>query len=232
MTAKKLALIGYGKMGKLVEKLAPDFGFEVCCKIQSDSKTSELTKERFLGAEVAIEFTTPEAAPGNLLKLAEFKVSTVCGTTGWFYRLPEVRAAFEKSNTALIYGSNFSIGVNIFDRIIHQAASLFSKYPAYSSWAWEAHHLQKKDAPSGTLLKLVDSMKKAGFQDDINISATRAGFITGTHEIGFDSLEDTITLRHTAKSREGFAKGALLAADIALKRKGIFEFSEVLFDEQ
>lgn len=231
--AKKLALVGYGKMGKLIEKLAPDFGYEVCCRINSASREfAKLTKDKFFGAEVVIEFTTPEAAPKNLLRLAELGLPTVCGTTGWLSQLPAVSAAFKSTNTTLIYGSNFSVGVNVFDRIIKEAGNLFSKYPAYSAWAWEAHHLQKKDSPSGTLLKLVDSMKKGGFSDDINISATRAGFITGTHEIGFDSLEDTITLRHTAKNRDGFAKGSLFGADMALKKNGVFEFSEVLFDEQ
>jgi len=228
MTPRKLALVGYGKMGKLVEKLAPEFGYEICSIIKSDSK--ELTKEMLNGAEVVIEFTTPEAAPRNLLKLAKLGLPTVCGTTGWFSDLNPVKSAFELSETSFIYGSNFSIGVNIFDRVIKQAASLFAKHPSYSAWAWEAHHLQKKDAPSGTLLKLVDSMKGAGYQSEINISATRAGYIPGTHEIGFDSLEDTITLRHTARSREGFARGALTGANLVLKKKGVFEFSEV-FDE-
>jgi 4-hydroxy-tetrahydrodipicolinate reductase len=230
--SRKLAIVGYGKMGKLIEKLAPECGFEVCSRIDSEGDTKELTKENLREAEVAIEFTIPDAAPKNLKKLAELGIPTVSGTTGWYKELPAIRAAFEGTNTPFIYGSNFSIGVNIFDRVIKEAAGLFAKYPAYSAWAWEAHHLQKKDAPSGTLLKLVDTMKHAGFTDDISVSANRAGFIPGTHEIGFDSLEDTITLRHTARSREGFARGALTAADLVLKKKGVFEFSEVLFDEQ
>lgn len=233
MKTKKLALVGYGKMGKLIEKLAPDHGYEVCSRISSQSKESKrFTKDDLQGAEVVIEFTAPDAAPKNLLLLAELGLPTVCGTTGWFAQLPEIKAAFENSNTTLIYGSNFSVGVNLFDRLIREAGRLFAKYPGYSAWAWEAHHLQKKDAPSGTLLKLVDSMKLGGFSDDIDISSTRAGFITGTHEIGFDSLEDTINLRHTAKNRDGFAKGALFGAQMALNKSGVFEFSEVLFDEK
>ncbi len=219
-------------MGKLVEKLAPDFGFEVCCRIRSDvGSSSEINTERLHGADVVIEFTTPEAAPENLIRLAELGVPTVCGTTGWLKVLPAIKDAYKTSQTTLIYGSNFSIGVNIFDVVLRKASELFKQHPSYGAWAWEAHHIQKKDSPSGTLIKLVDTMKHAGFESEINVSATRAGFIPGTHEIGFDSPEDTITLRHTARGREGFAKGALFAADLALKKSGTFEFSEVLFDE-
>lgn len=230
VSARKVAIVGYGKMGKLIEKLAPEANLDVCARI--DLETGELNIGGLSGADVAIEFTLPEAAPKNLLRLATLGIPTVCGTTGWYEKLPEVRSAFEDSNTTLIYGSNFSIGVNVFDRVVKEAARLFSHYPAYSAWAWEAHHIQKKDAPSGTLLKLVDSMKRGGFTDDINISATRAGYIPGTHEIGFDSLEDTVTLTHTARSREGFARGALTAAKIAIDKRGVFEFSEVLFNER
>lgn len=220
----KIALVGYGKMGRMIEGLAPEHGCSVVARIDRD------TPFELSDAEVAIEFSTPEAVRGNLLKLAELGLPTVCGTTGWHSQLSEIRAAFEKRGGTLIYGANFSIGVNIFDRVIREAARLFAAQEQYSAWGWEAHHEQKKDAPSGTLLKLEQTMRSAGYGREIQLSATRAGFIPGTHEIGFDSPNDTITLRHTARSREGFASGALKAAGMARSRKGVFEFSELLFE--
>ena len=229
LAPKKLALVGYGKMGKLIGELAPECGFEVCAIVTSKEVIS---RESLKGAEAVIEFTAPEAARRNLLLLAECGVPTVCGTTGWLEHLSEIQSAFESAQTALIYGANFSVGVNIFDRVIQEAARLFARQEAYAAWAWEAHHQQKKDAPSGTLLKLKDTMIKAGYSRPIDVTATRAGFIPGTHEIGFDSQVDTITLRHTARNREGFARGALYAAQLLGANKGVFEFSEVLFNEQ
>jgi 4-hydroxy-tetrahydrodipicolinate reductase len=231
MTPLRIALVGYGKMGKLIGSLAPEYGMEVVATFNIDDTPTpaQITTERLNGAHVAIEFTHPESAPGNLLRLAELKIPTVCGTTGWYEELPQVAAAFSKSGTPLIYGANYSIGVNLFDRIIREAARLFEGYPEYDAYGWEAHHNQKKDAPSGTLLKLAGSIKDVGFTREINLSSTRAGFIPGTHEIGFDSPADTITLRHTARNREGFARGALFAAKKVLELEGIHEFSEVLF---
>lgn len=239
--ALNIALVGYGKMGKLIEELAPSHGISVSARIRgTDNLTPDsLTLERLLGADVAVEFSKPDVAFGNLMRLAALKVPTVCGTTGWFEKLSEVREAYQKQNGTLIYGPNFSIGVNIFDRIVREAAKLFAStgdsINEYSAWGWEAHHEQKKDAPSGTLLKFAETMRQAGFGREINLSATRAGYIPGTHEIGFDSVADTITLRHTARSREGFAHGALKAAKWASEisekgRKGVYEFSEILFD--
>lgn len=228
----RLALVGYGKMGQLIGSLAPEYGMEVVAtfNIEDTPTPAHITVERLNGADVAIEFTHPESAKGNLLRLADLKLSTVCGTTGWYSALPEVISAFNQSTTALIYGANYSIGVNLFDRIVREAARAFENYPEYDAYGWEAHHNQKKDAPSGTLLKLARSMKEAGFSREINLSATRAGFIPGTHELGFDSPADTITLRHTARNREGFARGALFAAKKVVNLAGTHEFSEVLFN--
>ena len=128
-----------------------------------------------------------------------------------------------------MWSPNFSIGVNVFFRLVAEAARLLAAEPAYGAWAWEIHHAAKKDAPSGTLLKLVDEMKKAGYARNIDVGSNRAGTIPGTHEIGFDSGADTITLRHTARSREGFARGALKAAQWIVGKKGFYEFSEIEF---
>lgn len=228
----KLAIVGYGKMGRLIGQLAPHYGFEpaLILDVHNNAGGAGLTAENFRGMAAAIEFTGPESAPENLLRLAALRVPTVCGATGWYARLGEVMAAFENSGTGLIYGPNFSIGVNIFERIVTEAARLFSAQPDYEAWAWEIHHSAKKDAPSGTLLKLVDAMRRAGYGARIDTASNRAGSIPGTHEIGFDSADDTVTLRHTARSREGFARGALWAARrLAGGLKGCHEFSEVLF---
>jgi 4-hydroxy-tetrahydrodipicolinate reductase len=128
-----------------------------------------------------------------------------------------------------VWSPNFSIGVNVFSRLVKEAAKLLADEPQYGAWAWEIHHSAKKDAPSGTLIKLVNDMKSAGYERAIDISSNRTGAHPGTHEIGFDSAADTITLRHAARSREGFARGALKAAQWIVGKKGVFEFSEVLF---
>ncbi|GIU78901.1 MAG: 4-hydroxy-tetrahydrodipicolinate reductase [Bryobacteraceae bacterium] len=230
----KLALVGYGKMGRLIEQLAPQYGFEtgLILDVHNNAGGAGLTAENFRGIAAAIEFTAPDAAPGNLLKLASLGVPTVCGATGWYARLDEVKAAFEAGGAGFIYGPNFSIGVNVFERIVAAAAQLLSRQPEYEAWAWEIHHSAKKDAPSGTLLKLVEAMRKAGYEGRIDTASNRAGAVPGTHEIGFDSAADTITLRHTARSREGFARGALWAAQrLAQGLKGCHEFSQVLFGE-
>jgi 4-hydroxy-tetrahydrodipicolinate reductase len=220
----KLALVGYGKMGRMIDGLSAEYGFDVAARIDLNDRMSNAQ-----GVDAAIEFSTPDAAVENLLTLAELGVNTVCGTTGWFAHLDRVRAAFEKSNTALVYSPNFSIGVNVFFKLLEDAARMFEQQPEYGAWAWEIHHNAKKDAPSGTLLKAVDVMKAAGFSSPIDVSSNRAGKVPGTHEIGFDSAADTITLRHTARSREGFARGALQAAKWVVGRQGVHEFSEILF---
>ncbi len=138
-----------------------------------------------------------------------------------------MRAAVNSSGTALVYGANFSIGVNIFLRTLSCAATLLAKYPEYAAWGWEIHHAAKKDAPSGTLLKLAETIRAAGYPNEVNLSSNRAGSLPGTHEIGFDSPADTITFRHTARSREGFALGALRAARWIADKKGVFDFQEI-----
>ncbi len=219
-----LAIIGYGKMGRLIEQLAPEYGFTsiVTIDIGDDFAKAE-------GADVAIEFTAPEVVPGNIEKLAGMKLPVVVGTTGWLKHMDQVRATVEKNGSALVWSPNFSVGVNVFLRVVREAARLLANEKEYGAWAWEIHHDTKKDAPSGTMIKLVDEMKAAGYARNIDVSSNRAGRHPGTHEIGFDSAADTITLRHTARSREGFARGALKAAQWIVGKQGVFEFSDVLF---
>jgi 4-hydroxy-tetrahydrodipicolinate reductase len=223
----KLTIVGYGKMGRLIEQLAPEYGFTLhaCIDVNDD-----LTQAA--GSDVAIEFTTPEAAVENIEKLAALKVPIVVGTTGWLAHRERVQAAIDRNGTGLVWSPNFSIGVNVFFRLVREAARLMADESSYGAWAWEIHHDTKKDAPSGTLLKLVDDMRDAGYMRHIDVSSNRAGRHPGTHEIGFDSSADTITLCHAARSREGFARGALKAAQWIVGKRGVFEFSDVLFTKR
>ncbi len=228
---RKLAIVGYGKMGKLIEQLAPEYDFHVVLKLDefNNAAAEGLTVANFQGVDVAIEFSIPAAVPGNVEGIAKLGVPLVVGTTGWLEHIDRVRRGIEANGTGLVWSPNFSIGVNIFSGIVAEAARLMAAEPGYGAWAWEIHHSAKKDAPSGTLLKLVDEMKKAGYARNIDVGSNRAGAIPGTHEIGFDSGADTITLRHTARSREGFARGALKAAQWIIGKKGLYEFSEIEF---
>ena len=228
---RRLAIVGYGKMGKLIEQLSPEYGFEVALKLDeyNNADGAGLTAGNFAGVDVAIEFSIPAAVPGNVEGIAALGVPLVVGTTGWLEHSDRVKRAIEAHGTGLVWSPNFSIGVNVFFRLVAEAARLVAAEPAYGAWAWEIHHSAKKDAPSGTLLKLVEEMKRAGYGRPIDVASNRAGTIPGTHEIGFDSGADTITLRHTARSREGFARGALKAAQWIVGRKGFYEFSEIEF---
>jgi 4-hydroxy-tetrahydrodipicolinate reductase len=218
-----LAIVGYGKMGRLIDQLAPEYGFTVTARIDVDRN------ESLQGADVAVEFSVPSSVADNVAKIAALGIPIVVGTTGWLEHLDEVKAIVSKNDSALVWSPNFSVGVNVFTRLVAEAARLFQNEKEYGAWAWEIHHSTKKDAPSGTLLQLVDRMKAAGYARNIDASSNRAGAHPGTHEIGFDSPADTITLRHTARSREGFARGALKAAQWIIGREGFYEFSDVLF---
>jgi 4-hydroxy-tetrahydrodipicolinate reductase len=225
-----LAIVGYGKMGRLIEHIAPEYGFDVRAKFTRGNNlhVAGITNESLRGIEAAVEFTTPDSAPDNLRRLAALGINTVCGTTGWFENLPTINESILTAETALVYSPNFSVGVNVFFETVARAASLFAKHPEYEAWGWEIHHSAKKDAPSGTLKKLAEEMRASGYDRTVTLTANRAGAHPGTHEIGFDSAADTITLRHTARSREGFARGALRAASWVIGKKGVFEFREIL----
>ncbi len=220
---KKLALVGYGKMGKLIGQLAPEYGFELYSTVDLNEDIRKVQ-----GADVTIEFTTPHAALANIEALVAMDMPTVVGTTGWLDHLDRVKEMVARHETGLVWGSNFSIGVNVFLKVVREAAQLLANESQYEAWAWEIHHSAKKDAPSGTLLTLVEKMRQAGYQRNIDIGSNRAGAHPGTHEIGFDSAADTITLRHTARSREGFARGALRAAQWIQGKRGVYEFQDIV----
>jgi len=231
MPDRNLAIIGYGKMGRLIEQFAPEYNFRVALKLDefNNAAYAGVTAANFEGIDVAVDFSIPGAVAENVERIAALGVNLVIGTTGWLGEIERVKAAVERHAIGLVWSPNYSIGVNVFFRLVSEAARLLASEPAYGAWAWEIHHATKKDAPSGTLLKLIERMKQAGYTRPIDASASRAGAHPGTHEIGFDSPGDTITLRHTARSREGFARGALKAAQWIAGKKGFHEFSEVIF---
>ena len=228
----KIALIGLGAMGRLTNERAIAEGHEITLVLTSRDMMDnvEYVAERLRhNADVAIDFSIPDAVLNNVAACVRAEVPLVEGTTGWNKQEAEVRSFVESKGGALIYGANFSIGVNLFYRIVGRAAELFKNLDDYAPFIEEAHHARKKDAPSGTALRLKE-MLAAGLVRDIPVASTRAGFIPGTHRVGFDSQADQITLTHTARSREGFAAGALMAARWIAGRRGVYEFSEA-FDE-
>ncbi|HEX8556487.1 MAG TPA: dihydrodipicolinate reductase C-terminal domain-containing protein [Pyrinomonadaceae bacterium] len=224
----KLALLGHGAMGQLVERLAREAGDEVATVLGSREAAfgAEELAEILGGHDAAVDFTVADAVPRHAEACALARVPLVEGTTGWHDRLEDVRGAVERGGGALIYGANFSVGVNLFYRVVERAAELF-KGLDYAPFVEEAHHARKRDAPSGTALRLRDFVA-AAYGAEPPVASTRAGHIPGTHRVGFDSAADTVTLTHTARSREGFAAGALLAARWVRGRTGVYEFSETL----
>ncbi|MFN7993546.1 MAG: dihydrodipicolinate reductase C-terminal domain-containing protein [Bryobacteraceae bacterium] len=228
---RRLAIVGYGKMGRLIEQFAAEYGFTVALKLDefNNSAYEGITAGTFKGIDAAVDFSIPSAVAENAERIAALGVNLVVGTTGWLDQMTRVKAAVERHGIGLVWSPNYSIGVNAFFRLVAEAARLLESEPSYGAWAWEIHHITKKDAPSGTLLKLVEEMKKAGYTRAVDVGSNRAGAHPGTHEIGFDSAADTITLRHTARSREGFARGALKAAQWVVGQSGFHEFGEILF---
>ena len=226
-----IAIVGYGKMGRLIEQLSPAYNCEVALTLDEHNNAdgAGIAPSNFKDIDVAIEFSTPTTVIRNINRLAALGIHMVIGTTGWLHDLPRVRDLVIEKKVGLVWSPNFSIGVNVFQRVVAEAARLLQQQHGYEAWAWEIHHSAKKDAPSGTLLKLTEEMRNAGWDGPIDQASSRAGSIPGTHEIGFDSSADTITLRHTARNREGFARGALQAAQWIAGNKGFYEFREILF---
>lgn len=239
----KIALIGNGAMGKLIRTLAEEKGHEIAVVIDekecggprvSKGETRNLEDTPLLtrrllhsGADVAIDFTTSDAVKRNVEACVAAGVPLVEGTTGWNAQRDEIEQIVNDGNGAFVFGANFSIGVNLFYRIAGFAAELFAKFPEYEAFIEEQHHSRKRDAPSGTALKLKDIV--AGhIVKDVGVSATRAGNIPGTHRVGFDGAADQILIEHTARSREGFAAGAILAAEWIVGKKGFYEFADVM----
>lgn len=227
----KIALIGNGAMGQLVAKLAKEQGHEIGVTLTSSdaNRTNEELAKEIGPCDVAIDFSLPAAVPRNIALCMVANVPLVEGTTGWQANRAELGPQVEEADGALVYGANFSIGAQVFFRIAAAAAEFFQNLESYDVYIEEAHHKRKLDAPSGTAIKL-GGIVADNLGRDVPISSTRAGHIPGTHRVGFDSRADHITLEHAARSREGFAEGALMAAKWIVDRKGVYEFTEV-FDE-
>jgi 4-hydroxy-tetrahydrodipicolinate reductase len=226
----KIVLVGHGKMGRLVASLASEYGCEVAGVIdpQSPQHGGGPDDPRWDAVDVAIDFSTPEVVAGNAATLARRGIDLVIGTTGWLAREAEVRDALAAGGGGAVVAPNFSTGVVLFEALAARAAALFAPQADFAAYLHEAHHAAKKDAPSGTALFLRDAMQRAGFTRPIDVSSTRAGFIPGTHTVGFDGPAESIVLTHAARDRSAFARGALSAAKWVKGKRGWYTMKDVL----
>jgi 4-hydroxy-tetrahydrodipicolinate reductase len=226
----RVLLVGHGKMGQLVGDLAGQYGCEVAGVIDpvSPRHGGGAGADCWNGVEVAIDFSTAESITTNLPVLARRGINLVVGTTGWAQHEPGLRRVVDDAGIGIVVAPNFSTGVVLFDAIVAHAAKLFAAQPEFGAFVHEAHHAAKKDAPSGTALLLKRSMEQAGFPRPIDVAASRAGFIPGTHTIGFDGPAETVTLTHAARDRTAFARGALGAAKWVQGKRGWFTMKDVL----
>jgi 4-hydroxy-tetrahydrodipicolinate reductase len=225
----RLALVGLGRMGRAVEQLAPERGFEVVARLgRADNADGRgIAPDSLAGADVIVEFTTPDATVANIHAALAARCPIVVGTTGWYAALPVVINEVHRASGALLWAPNFAIGVNIFERLVEQAARLTAAAPGFDAHIVETHHAAKKDAPSGTALKLAQAARR-GFGHDVPVTSVRTGSIPGTHELLLDAPFEQIRLEHVARDRRVFAEGALLAARWLVGRRGVFQMSDVL----
>ena len=234
----KIALIGYGKMGKAIEKIALSRGHEIVCKIDIDNQ-DDMDSPLFASADVAIEFTTPATAVANYKRAFAQGVPVVSGSTGWLESMPEIKAMCDRGEATFFWTSNFSLGVNIFFAVNRYLAAMMSGFPQYHPSMTEIHHIHKLDHPSGTAITLAegimakDNLIKSWSEDDdaadvLRIDHVREGEVPGTHIIKWDSEVDTITIEHCAKSREGFALGAVIAAEWTAGKSGFLTMDQLM----
>ena len=224
----RLLLVGHGRMGKLVEALAPEYGAQVAGVITARDSERSLLEGSYGPVDVAVDFTLADAVPRNLPLLAERRINVVIGTTGWSAHEPAMREVASRAGIGVLSAPNFSLGVNLFQLLVEEAARRFAGRESYGAWINELHHATKKDAPSGTALQLRSSMERAGYSRAIDVSSTRAGSIPGTHTVGFDGPADTVTLTHTVRDRAVFARGALEAARWLKGKQGWFTMRDLL----
>jgi len=217
----RVLLLGHGRMGKLVESLAPEYGATIAGVI--DEHSGDIAD-----ADVAIDFTLAEAVPKNLPRLAERKINVVIGTTGWQDQEAAMRKIVNDTGIGVLAATNFSLGVNIFQLAVEEASRHFAKHPEFGAWIHESHHAMKKDAPSGTALTIKTGMGRVGFQRPIDVTSTRVGSVPGTHTVGFDGPSETIELTHTVRDRAVFARGALSAAKWLIGKKGWYSIRDLL----
>ncbi|HYO11764.1 MAG TPA: dihydrodipicolinate reductase C-terminal domain-containing protein [Thermoanaerobaculia bacterium] len=228
----KIALVGYGKMGRVVEEIAPGKGIEVVDRFTRGRplRADEATRRSLSGVAALVDFSVPEAVAGTARAAAELSIPLVIGTTGWQDRLDEVRGLVEASGIGAVRAANFSLGVNVFYRLVEQAAQLLAKVDGYDPFIHDWHHRFKLDSPSGTALEIRRRMARSYGDREVPISCQRAGYVPSVHQVGFDSAADTIHLEHRARNRLGLAEGALLAVRWIIGRSGFHDFHEVLDD--
>jgi 4-hydroxy-tetrahydrodipicolinate reductase len=224
-TRRRLLLLGRGRMGRLVESLSGEYGFDVAGWVGHDNAGHS---ENWPDADVAIDFSTGDAVPRNFPHLAARGLDIVIGTTGWDAHEPAIRGEADARGVGVVAAPNFALGVSLFGAIVARAAELMARRGEFGAWAHELHHAAKRDAPSGTALALLQTMREAGYTAAIDVSSTRAGAIPGTHTIGFDGGGETITLTHTARDRSIFARGALEAARWVHGKRGWFTMRDVV----
>lgn len=226
----KIALVGYGKMGKMVEQVAQQQQYTISAILdQFNNRNGEGISLAALGnPDVAIEFSTPDTVFRNIEQLLSLSIPVVVGTTGWYERIDEVREIVLRTDGSLVYSPNFSLGVNIFFRIVKFAATQLSKFDDFDPYLFESHHRMKLDAPSGTALNLESILRSTLGDRAPKAVSLRAGFIPGSHEVGFDSTSETVRIVHSARNREPFARGALLAAKLIQGRRGLYQFNELI----
>ncbi len=225
----KIALLGYGKMGRLVEAVALREGWEIGPKldIADNAGAKGITAAAMEGVDVALDFSQPDSVVLNVEAAARLGINLVVGTTGWSEARNQVERIVLESGIGLVHASNFSVGMNLFFEIVSDAARIVGKVPQYDLYLAEEHHREKKDSPSGTALQLLELVKPWLNRPAPAIASTRAGFIPGNHVLGFDSEADTIVLEHRARNRQGFAEGAILAARWVAGKKGFYDFRAV-----
>lgn len=241
----KIGLIGYGRMGKIIEKIAKEKGHEISAIIDPncDTAQNEINEESLKDAEVCIDFTHPSCIIGNIKKMASLGKNIVVGTTGWYGRMDEVKKIVEENNIGLIWSGNFSIGVNAFFKIVEEAAKVFNNLEDYDIMSSEFHHNKKADSPSGTASmigtilidkierkdKLVtEKLERQIEPNELHLASVRGGSIPGIHSVIFDSPQDTIELKHSARNREGFASGSVMAAEFIEGKKGFFSIKDLM----
>jgi 4-hydroxy-tetrahydrodipicolinate reductase len=224
----RLLLLGHGRMGQLVESLAPEYGGTIAGVIDEHSGDRAIADGAYGEVDVAIDFTLAAAVPKNLPQLAARKINVVIGTTGWQAHEAAMRETAARAGIGVLAASNFSVGMNIFQMVVDEAARRFSTQPEFGAWIHELHHAMKKDAPSGTALTLRAAMTGAGYERPIDMSSTRAGALPGTHTVGFDGPSETIELTHTVRDRAVFARGALTAANWLMGKRGWFSMTDLL----
>ena len=220
----RLLLVGHGRMGRLVENLARDEGFDVVGAVTSRTAASE----DWPAADVAIDFSVAEAVPANVERLARRRIPIVIGTTGWQQHDAAVRSTAAAAGIGVVAAPNFAVGVNVFLSMVDRIGALMAGQPSFGAWIHESHHAGKRDAPSGTALAMEQRLRRSGYTAEIPIASTRAGSIPGTHTLGFDAASETLTFTHQARDRAAFARGALLAARWLLGRQGWFSMTDVL----